>query len=106
MPTHSEEMSQMYKIFVLQVLDLPPDSKVLASYDGCPTAMYSVGSNILCLQGHPEFDATLLKEILRDRMSESKSIYILTNRILSLQVHIMIAFWKFHKKELQKDCES
>eukprot|EP01083_Nonionella_stella_P032495 88954_1 len=53
-----------------QVLDLPPTSKVLASYEGCPVAMYSVGTNVLCLQGHPEFDSRLLKDILRIRMDD------------------------------------
>jgi len=41
-----------------QVLELPPEAKLLASSEKCPNEMYQVPANnphIFCIQGHPEF---------------------------------------------------
>lgn len=38
-----------------QVLDLPPDSQLLATSDFCPNAAFQVGEHLLGIQGHPEF---------------------------------------------------
>ena len=38
-----------------QVLTLPPQAELLASNAHCPIAAYTVGEEIFCVQGHPEF---------------------------------------------------
>ena len=38
-----------------QVLELPRDAVLLASNPHCPVAGYSIGSEVFCVQGHPEF---------------------------------------------------
>jgi GMP synthase-like glutamine amidotransferase len=38
-----------------QVLDLPPQAQLLASNAHCPVAAYTVGNEVFCVQGHPEF---------------------------------------------------
>ena len=47
----------MLEIHRDQVLDLPPSAQLLASSARCPFEMYAIGTNVLCMQGHPEFDA-------------------------------------------------
>lgn len=37
-----------------QVIDVPPGAEVHASSEFCPNAMFSLGSNIFAMQGHPE----------------------------------------------------
>lgn len=39
-----------------QVVDPPPGAERLASHDFCPYDMFQIGTRILTLQGHPEFD--------------------------------------------------
>lgn len=38
-----------------QVLELPENAVLLASNAHCPVAGYSVGEEVFCVQGHPEF---------------------------------------------------
>ncbi|GAB4819031.1 hypothetical protein N2152v2_006077 [Parachlorella kessleri] len=39
-----------------QVLEVPKGATILASSERCPIEAFCIGSNVLCLQGHPEFD--------------------------------------------------
>lgn len=58
-----------------QVLELPPDSKVLASSGDCPVAMFRVGERMLGIQPHPEFPvayAGALMEMRVERIGEEK----------------------------------
>ncbi|QJQ95954.1 MULTISPECIES: gamma-glutamyl-gamma-aminobutyrate hydrolase family protein [Halomonadaceae] len=48
-----------------QVVELPPDAKILAGSDFCPFYLMQVGKHFLGVQGHPEF----LKPYSRDLMS-------------------------------------
>jgi hypothetical protein len=50
-----------------KVLVLPPRATLLASSPWCAHEMYCVGARVLCMQGHPEFDAARLAEIARRR---------------------------------------
>ena len=38
-----------------QVVEMPPDGKLLAGSDFCNVGMFKVGENMLGIQGHPEF---------------------------------------------------
>lgn len=52
-----------------QVQVLPKDSKVLASSDFCPVAMYQVAGHFLGIQGHPEFSAAYAEALMQARVS-------------------------------------
>ena len=51
-----------------QVLQLPPDSTVLASANDCPVAMFRVGSKMLGVQAHPEFPLPYEEALMRSRV--------------------------------------
>lgn len=55
-----------------QVLHLPRKAVVLGSYPDCKYGMFSIGDNVLAVQPHPEYDAPLLSNIIRERMNEGK----------------------------------
>ena len=50
-----------------QVVQLPPGSTVLARTAACPVGMFQVGSNMLGIQGHPEFPKTYEARLLEMR---------------------------------------
>eukprot|EP00742_Colponemidia_sp_Colp-10_P004399 GILJ01004696.1.p1 GENE.GILJ01004696.1~~GILJ01004696.1.p1 ORF type:complete len:444 (-),score=56.86 GILJ01004696.1:113-1444(-) len=53
------------------VLSLPADAMLLASSSTCPVEMWTLGENILAVQGHPEFTMALMRnKILPDMMAE------------------------------------
>jgi len=45
---------QIYHINQDQVCRLPPDAVHLGSSDACEFSMFTIGTHILCIQGHPE----------------------------------------------------
>ncbi len=51
-----------------QVLQLPPDSVVLAAADDCPVAMFRVGERMLGVQAHPEFPIPYEEALMRSRV--------------------------------------
>lgn len=58
-----------------QVLDLPPESQVLAGNEHCPVGMFRLG-NMLGVQGHPEFTpafAEALLKLRRDQLGADKA---------------------------------
>lgn len=81
-----------------QVVQLPPGSTVLARTAHCPVGMFQVGTNMLGIQGHPEFpkeyEARLL-EMRRERIGGEKVDAALKS--LDLQVDAtLIAGWIGH----------
>ena len=50
-----------------QVLELPPGASLLTSHANCPVAGYFIGTQVLCLQSHPEFDADYMAFLLDKR---------------------------------------
>lgn len=50
-----------------QVQKLPPESVVLAQAPHCPVAMFRVGETMLGIEGHPEFPASYVEALLRER---------------------------------------
>lgn len=51
-----------------QIVDLPPDSTVLATTPACPVGMLRVGPRMLGLQAHPEFSVAYERALLEDRV--------------------------------------
>lgn len=70
--------SQTFKVVMLcqdQVRKLPPNAEVLATSDKCPVGMFIIGTNILGIQGHPEFSVEfnqIIFESRRKRIGEEK----------------------------------
>lgn len=50
-----------------QVMELPVGAEILASSDFCPYYMLQIGSNILSIQGHPEFTKSFSEELMHYR---------------------------------------
>lgn len=50
-----------------QVTLLPNEATLIARSDFCPNAAFSIGKQVLCFQGHPEFIASYSKAILDSR---------------------------------------
>lgn len=50
-----------------QVQKLPPNSTILASSMDCPIGMFRVGTNMLGIQGHPEFTKEFDRAVVEDR---------------------------------------
>lgn len=50
-----------------QVVRLPPGAELLARSEACPVAGYRLGERVICLQGHPEFDAALARSLYSSR---------------------------------------
>lgn len=58
-----------------QVMQLPPESTLLARTTDCPNAMFMVGANMLGIQAHPEFPKVYdqaLMELRVDRIGVEK----------------------------------
>lgn len=51
-----------------QVVEMPPDSKLLARTAYCPVGMFTVGETMLGIQAHPEFPISYEKALLTDRI--------------------------------------
>ncbi|MCY7330724.1 MAG: hypothetical protein LH618_19385 [Saprospiraceae bacterium] len=51
-----------------QIVELPPDSRVLAAAPDCPVGMLRVGPRMLGVQAHPEFPVAYERALLEDRV--------------------------------------
>ena len=50
-----------------QVLELPAEAEPFATTPTCPVGGYTVGDTVVCVQGHPEFDAGLVSVLYDGR---------------------------------------
>ena len=50
-----------------QVTSLPLEAELLGRSEFCPVEMYSIGSHIFCIQGHPEFSSQYAKALWKFR---------------------------------------
>ena len=48
-----------------QVETLPPGAQLIGSNEFCPNAMFVIGDNVLCVQGHPEFTIAYIDQLMR-----------------------------------------
>lgn len=51
-----------------QVMELPPDSQVLATSPACPVGMFQVGDRMLGVQAHPEFSKAYNRQLMESRV--------------------------------------
>ncbi len=56
-----------------QVAELPPGAALLAASEFCPNAMFAVGGQFFCMQGHPEFSPAFCDAILEGRRDKMPS---------------------------------
>lgn len=78
-----------------QVVELPPDSTVLASTSDCPVAMFRVGERMLGIQAHPEFSIEYEEALMGSRI-ERIGIEKVTKGLESLSLPLdseFIAKW-------------
>lgn len=51
---------------------LPPDGRLLAHTPATPVQVFAVGDHVLCMQGHPEFNEAILRDLVERRMESGK----------------------------------
>lgn len=56
-----------------QVTKLPSDATLIATSDFCPNEAYRIGTNIISLQGHPEFSEQYETHLLTDFPNDGES---------------------------------
>jgi GMP synthase-like glutamine amidotransferase len=59
-----------------QVVQLPAKSRVLATSPSCPNAMILVGTNMLGIQGHPEFSVDFEDKLIRANARYFESVLL------------------------------
>ncbi len=70
-----------------QILELPPNTKVIASNKMCPNAMISVGNHFLGIQGHPEFTKAYNRLLMNARVERmGKELVIAGIESLAIEV--------------------
>ena len=47
-----------------QVTSLPPGAELLGGNEFCPIGFYSIGDQVMAIQGHPEFTHAIMEDIL------------------------------------------
>lgn len=52
-----------------QVVRLPDGARCIASTPFCPVSGFVMGANVLCLQGHPEFEAGYARTLMNHRQA-------------------------------------
>ena len=78
-----------------QVLQLPPDSTLLAQTSDCPNAMFRVGNKMFGIQAHPEFPKDYdkaLMELRIERIGAAKVEFGIASLELPTQ-ELVIAEW-------------
>jgi GMP synthase-like glutamine amidotransferase len=60
----------LYFVHQDQVMALPPEAELLGGNDFCPNTFYTIGEQVLGIQGHPEFPKTLMKSIIEGQLAK------------------------------------
>jgi GMP synthase-like glutamine amidotransferase len=62
------ESPSLYFVHQDQVMELPPKAELLGGNEFCPNLFYTIGDQVLGIQGHPEFPEALVREIIETRL--------------------------------------
>ena len=65
--TNFLEHPSLYFVHQDQVMALPPEAELLGGNEFCPNLFYTIGNQVLGIQGHPEFPKILIQEIIESR---------------------------------------
>jgi len=78
-----------------QVVQLPPQARLIASNDFCVNAAFQLNDSVLCFQGHPEFSREYLEYIMNKRREQlGEKIYNNAKKSLAEQdEHKLVAQW-------------
>ena len=57
----------LYFVHQDQVMQLPQKAELLGGNDFCPNLFYTIGDQVLGIQGHPEFPETLMRDLIESR---------------------------------------
>jgi GMP synthase-like glutamine amidotransferase len=57
-----------------QVVSLPKNATIHASSEFCPIELYSIDKNIICIQGHPEYDSNYMRYLIRNHSLNTSEI--------------------------------
>ncbi len=89
---------KVYKVLMLcqdQVKLLPKRSVVLASSEECPVAMFTVGNNMMGIQGHPEFSKEYNRSLFEKRLKNvaSEKVQMAISSLQNDADSALIASW-------------
>lgn len=78
-----------------QVLELPPQGRVLAQSGFCPIYMMQVGETFLGIQGHPEFTRAYLADLLASRRGhlDAQRLQAARHSLRQPEHGIVLAHW-------------
>jgi GMP synthase-like glutamine amidotransferase len=62
------ENPSLYFVHQDQIIELPPNAELLGGNEFCPNLFYTIGDQVLGIQGHPEFPEALVREIVETRL--------------------------------------
>ena len=65
--TNFIQQPSLYFVHQDQVMALPPEAELLGGNEFCPNLFYTIGNQVLGIQGHPEFPKILIQEIIESR---------------------------------------
>ncbi|WP_319411345.1 gamma-glutamyl-gamma-aminobutyrate hydrolase family protein [uncultured Cohaesibacter sp.] len=71
-----------------QVVEVPPEAAVIASSDFCNVAALAYGDQVLSFQGHPEFNAAFVGELIENRREASLGDALADRAASSLELPI------------------
>ncbi|MFK7970266.1 MAG: amidotransferase, partial [Bacteroidia bacterium] len=83
-----------------QVLDLPPETKVLAGSPQCPVAIMQIGERMLGIQAHPEYTPAY-DQILMEKRAHKMGTHVVKRGIESFDIPVdrtvirswILGFW-------------
>ena len=64
------DQCSLYFVHQDQVVQLPPRAKLLGGNSFCPHAFFAIGQQVLGIQGHPEFSADIMVDLLAPKEAE------------------------------------
>jgi len=65
----AEQPLRLHAVHQDQVVSVPPGARVLAASEFCPNAILAYGDTVFTVQPHPEFEASFVGELIRERLS-------------------------------------
>ncbi|MEJ2764787.1 GMP synthase [Photobacterium sp. MCCC 1A19761] len=96
--THSAPQYALLVSHQDQIVQLPPDTRVLAGSQSCPYAMILVGTHFLGIQGHPEFTPTYLQDLITLRHSSypPATVRAALESLAGKTDHLAVTQWLIH----------
>ncbi|MCB0084261.1 MAG: hypothetical protein KDE47_25150 [Caldilineaceae bacterium] len=61
---HKPASASFYYAHHDQVMELPPQARLLGGNDFCPNAFFTIDGRVLGMQAHPEFSTTIMQDVL------------------------------------------